>query len=103
MQKVSKEYVDDYSKKLLVPPSLSEKRETLKDKKDIFNTNTLMDLIKARETSLLMLLSEKTIKNTKNVYDIWMLEESDLIQDLALTFGERVCLEETISKMIGAK
>jgi hypothetical protein len=102
MHKVSKEYVDDFAKNLLSPPSLTEKIEVLREKKDIFNTQCLMNLIRARETILLKTLAEKTVKNTKSIYDIWMLEESDLIQDLAHTFGERICLEETIKKMEGS-
>ena len=103
MHKVSKEYVDDFNKKVLIPPSTIEKQDTLKGKKDIFNTNTLMDLIKHRETVLLKNLAEKTINDPKKVYNIWMLEESDLIQELAQTFGERICLEETITKIGGSQ
>lgn len=103
MQKVSKEYVDDYSKKLVSPPSTSENVETIRNKKDIIKTDTLMNLIKLREAALLNLLTDKTVKNNKDIFTIWMLNESDLIQELAATFGERICLEETIEKMKGSK
>jgi acyl-CoA oxidase len=102
MQKVSKEYVDDFSKNILAPPSSTEKPDALKERKDIYNITTLVNLIKLRETALLKLLTDKTVKNTKSIYNIWMLEESDLIQDLAHNFGERMCLEETIRKMEGS-
>lgn len=99
MQKVAKEYVDDYSKNLLLPPSY-EKPDM---RNNIFNIDCLFNLIKFRESVLLKLLTDKTVKNTKSIYQVWMLDESDLIQDLAFTYGERMCLEETILKMKGVK
>ena len=99
MQKVSKEYVDDYSKNLLFPPSY-EKPDL---RNNIFTIDCLFNLIKYREALLLKLLTEKTIKNSKSIYQVWMLEESDLIQDLAFTYGERTCLEESIIKIKGSK
>jgi acyl-CoA oxidase len=99
MQKVSKEYVEDFLKNLVSPPALTEKIETLKEKSDIFNTHCLLDLIRFRETSLLKALADKTVNNITNIYEQWMFKESDLIQDLAMTYGERICLEETLVKM----
>lgn len=96
MHKVSKEYVDDFSKNLISPPSLSVRVEDLKSFKDIMKTDALIDLIRIRETELLKKLTEKTSKNTQDIFTVWMLNESDLIQDLAKTYGERYCLEESL-------
>lgn len=102
MQKVAKEYVEDFLRNLVTPPKASETGDKLLQKKDIFKLCTLMDLIKLREGALLVELSDKTKKNPKEFYEVWMMHESDLIQELAMTFGERVCLEET-TKRIGTK
>lgn len=103
MQKVSKEYVDDFIKNLVTPPKSSDSKEILFQKKDIFKITTLLNLIKVREAALLVELTEKTTKNSKHFYDVWMLNENDLIQELALAFGERICIEESIKKLTDKK
>jgi hypothetical protein len=103
MQKVVKEYVDDYGKGVVQPPQVNESKEALFSKKSIFDINSLMNLIKMRETDLLNALTEKTINNMKNIFELWMLNESDNIQELSFNYGERVCLEESISVLKGTK
>jgi acyl-CoA oxidase len=95
MQKVSKEYVEDFVKGIIESPTTSQPITEIKKKTCIFNTETLLNLIKLRESVLLTTLADTTMKNITNIYDIWMKKESDLIQDLALNFAERYCLEET--------
>jgi acyl-CoA oxidase len=103
IHKVSKEYVDDFSKNLIPisQPSLSEKQ--LSEVSDLLNIEVLQSLIKHREISLLKILSDKTMRNNKGIFDLWMMNESDLIQDLGKTFGERICLEESVKKLGGSK
>jgi acyl-CoA oxidase len=88
MQKVSKEYVEDYIKQVIKAPHFNTV-----SKDNIFNYDSLINLIRLRETALLNDLAEKTMNNMTNIYEIWMLKESDTIQDLAMIFGERYCLE----------
>lgn len=112
MQKVSKEYVDDYSKNKL-PDSVLPKFSTckdvsslkniLKDKTSVFDINTLTDLVKARELILLEELSKLNKQNSQNresIYNYWMNQGSNLIQELAEIFGERVCLDQFINTFI---
>jgi acyl-CoA oxidase len=102
MQKVSKEYVEDFTKKIIEAPKVTEEISSIAKKDCVFNFTTLLNLIKYRETALLNVLTEKTVTNFSNLYQTWMLEESDLIQDLAMMYGERYCLEEC-HKNIGGK
>jgi acyl-CoA oxidase len=91
MQKVSKEYVEDYMKQVIKAPQFN----TLNvNKNSICDYDSLINLIKLREAVLLGDLSEKTMNNLSNIYETWMLKESDTIQDIAMMFGERYCLEE---------
>lgn len=103
MQKVSKEYVEDFAKGVVTPPALTETPEVLKKKIDIFNIETLLNLIKLRESLLLKLLTKKTVTKKNEIFEVWMLNESDLIQDLAKTYGERICLEQSYLKLKGTK
>ncbi len=103
MQKVSKEYVEDFAKQVVSLPSLSESVDTLKSKNNIFDIETLFNLIKLRESLLLKILTKKTVTKKDEIFEVWMLNESDLIQDLAKTFGERICLEQSLLKLKGTK
>jgi len=103
MQKVVKEYVEDYGKGKVEPPKSNESKEALSQKKSIFDIQSLMNLIKLRETDMLNALAEKTLINMKNIFELWMLNESDNIQELAFNYGQRVCLEESIIQLKGTK
>lgn len=110
MQKVSKEYVDDYSKGKLfngVLPVLSnglnigDFKISNENKKSVFNYLHLLDLIKARELILLeelAKLNKESLKSRESIYELWMHQGSDIIQQLAEVFGERICLEHFITK-----
>lgn len=41
-------------------------------------------------------MSTKTKIQNKTIFQVWMLEESDTIQALAKSFGERICVEEFV-------
>ncbi len=103
MQKVSKEYVEDFSKGKLEAPKSTETKQGLFAKKSIFDIDSLMNLIKLREGVLLNNLAEKTMNNLNNIFNLWMLNESDNIQELAMNYGERYCLEESIKALKGTK
>lgn len=103
MQKVSKEYVEDFAKKIVKAPLMSQCPIANSKKDDVLNLEVLLNLIKFRETKLLETLAEKTINNMDNLFQTWMLEESNLIQDLAMTHGERYCLEAAIKEFSNKK
>jgi len=103
MQKVSKEYVEDYSKGKVQPPMANETIQALFAKKSVFDIDSLMNLIKLREGVLLNNLAEKTLNNLNGIFNLWMLNESDNIQELAMNYGERICLEESINVLKGTK
>lgn len=102
MQKVSKEYVEDFVKKTATLPKQTQCPIANSKKTDIFDLETLRNLIVKRELTVLSELSQKTMKNMGNLYQSWMLEESNLIQDVAMIYGERYALEESI-KACGKK
>ncbi len=93
MQKVSKEYVEDFVKKIVEAPKLSQCPLENAKKDDVMQLETLDNLLKVRETKLLESLAEKTMNNMDNLFKVWMLEETNLIQDLAMIHGERYCFE----------
>ena len=98
MQKVSKEYVEDFVKKIVDAPKLAQCNIAIAKKEDVLDLVTLTDLIKFRETKLLEALAEKTMNGMDNLFKTWMLEESNLIQDLAMIHGERYCLEAAVNE-----
>lgn len=100
MQKVSKEYVEDFVKKIVEAPKLTQCPLENSKKDDVCNLETLTNLIKIRETKLLESLAEKTMNNMDNLYKVWMLEETNLIQDLAMIHGERYCLEVALNEYL---
>jgi acyl-CoA oxidase len=40
---------------------------------------------------------ETRVKNGKTLFDVWMYEISDLVQHVALAYGERMCIEEAVA------
>lgn len=66
---------------------------------DIQNLSTLANLIKIRQNSLIHLLNNNIISKTKqnsNLFDVWMYQESDLIQSVALAHGENVLMQQSL-------
>lgn len=113
MQKVSKEYVDDYSKnklatnvlpKLKSASSIQELKSAVKSSKSIIsNLQILLDLVKARELILLSNLSMKNLQYSKtreDIYELWMMQASNEIQELAESFGERIFAEQFLESFI---
>lgn len=66
---------------------------------DVTSPEALLDLLKFRETMLFEKLvndTKKLLKEGKSAYQILMRETSDVMQDLAWTYGERHALEQCI-------
>ena len=43
------------------------------------------------------------MKNGKDLFQIWMKEESDLIQSVAKSYGESICLEQLVTNIYALK
>ncbi|KAJ3043199.1 hypothetical protein HDV00_005519 [Rhizophlyctis rosea] len=96
MQKVTKELLAAYEKRSVTyaPIDTSSSKSW-----DISKFDTVTKLIRAREVMLLQELGKSMsakLKSGKDLFDVWMREESDLIQGVARAFGERICLEKTV-------
>ena len=73
---------------------------------DITALNTLLDLMKFKETMLFTKLvddTKKLLKDGKTPYQILMRETSDTMQDLAWTYGERHAMEQAILSLTKMK
>ena len=96
MQKVTKELLAAYEKGQVKYPQIDYANA---HSWDITKTSTLINLIKVREVILLQSLGksmQSKLKSGKNLFDVWMREESDTIQAVARAYGERMCLEKTL-------
>jgi len=67
---------------------------------DLASVPSLLKLLKARETMLVQelgaALAMKTGKQKKSLYNVWMKEESDTIQNLARAYGEAIMMEQSL-------
>jgi len=96
MQKVSKEVLARIQKrkhifpKVTAPASFDVKSASLKD---------LLYVFVEKEKNLFTQLGhelQSKISSGKSLFEVWMGEESDLIQQSARAFGERIALERFI-------
>lgn len=101
MQKVSKDHLGEFLKNPSVIPKLSQDKESIFsfDQKEKLNLNTVNDLLIIREIFLLKELASRFKDKTTNPFDILMKKESELIQDLALCYGERTCFNICLTKV----
>lgn len=103
MQKVSKEYVEDYIKGVVKEPKAKYTKNHTFNQDNLLDLDLLISLISLKEGHNLKYLAEKTIKtggNSSDIYKVWMLEESNMIQDLAMNYGKRICLEAFINSQL---
>ena len=66
---------------------------------DLADPQTLLSIFKVREATRLLELAKRMQEKTgagEKLFDVWMKQESDLVQAAAHAYGERVCLEQTI-------
>eukprot|EP00455_Lapot_gusevi_P050031 TRINITY_DN719_c0_g1_i2.p2 TRINITY_DN719_c0_g1~~TRINITY_DN719_c0_g1_i2.p2 ORF type:complete len:699 (+),score=303.14 TRINITY_DN719_c0_g1_i2:67-2097(+) len=105
MQKVAKEILAfAQQNKHRMPKVSGVSSETLDLKKAIGSgdTKTLLWLFVAREQRLLMQLGktlQSKMKGGQALFDIWMKQESDLVQGVARAYGERVVVEQCIEQL----
>lgn len=103
MQKVSKEYVSDYIAGRVSKQNAKYSKSDLCLVEAIVDIDHMLSLIKHRENSILEDLSNKTMKakgNEKEIYNIWMLNESNSIQSLAFCYGKRLSLEAFLASSL---
>jgi acyl-CoA oxidase len=99
MQKVAKELLAAFEEGHVTYPSFEKKLTDLK------SIEALVYLMKAKEFYLLSTLKKTVdggISTGKKIYDIWMKEQSDLIQATAKAYGERICVDEFV-RIIGVE
>lgn len=104
MQKVTKELLTAYeTKKVSYAPIDASGAQGW----SVTLPSTLLSLVKLREIRLLDELSanmkSKLGPGKKSLFDVWMKEESDLIQGTAKAYGERICLESILAATAAEK
>lgn len=96
MVKVCKDMLTNVNKKGHKLPMPTRSVEELAALSDISDITTLCDLLRFREVSLfkeLVSTTKRLLKEGKSPYEVLMRETSDVMQDLAATYGERQTLE----------
>lgn len=96
MQKVTKELLAGIQQGQVKYPQLKKREYNVKVVAD------LIELVRFREIILIADL-QKTMQTKMSagapLFQVWMLEESDLIQAVSKSYGERICLEQmTLAK-----
>ena len=95
-QKVTKELIDNLRSGKAELPKMKNSSNQLINEKNFENLVILRDFLVFREVFLI-----KKIQNTlitglskgKTVYQVWMSEASNLIQDVARAYGERIIID----------
>lgn len=104
MQKVSKELLGLLNKNKYEFGNLLKFKSG--DEANFENFNYLYHLFNQREKRILFELAKRMklkMKKGSTIFDIWMKQESDLVQDLARSYGERICLEQFMKATLSAK
>jgi len=106
MVKICKDMITNVTKKGHKLPQMTNcPFRTIAKLGNIVDLNIMLDLLKFRETMLFQKLVEDTKTLTKKVggYQVLMRETSDVMQNLAMTYGERNTLEYCISQLKSLK
>lgn len=93
MQKVTKEYVEDYLKKVITLPQPKYSKEAHEKFDNILEVDILLSLLSHRENHLTEYLANLTMSNPGQIYENWMLNENENIQSLAMHYGKRFSAE----------
>ncbi|KAI8929110.1 acyl-CoA dehydrogenase/oxidase [Entophlyctis helioformis] len=101
MQKVAKELLAAVDAKQVVYPKLDTTGTT---KLDITRGESLIKLVKLKENALVSELGQnmKTkLGAGKPLFEVWMTQESDLIQATSKAYGESICLDQILLALQG--
>ena len=78
-------------------------RRQIPQQDSVTDLETLTNLVYYREVAELKqmteILQKKVMTEAKKFFDVWMYEISDNIQQLALAYGERICLESAMLRV----
>lgn len=100
MQKVAKELLAGVQNKSITLPTVKDPKNILQ--LDLSQYNNSLQLMMLREQVLIKelgtTLQQKMAKGS-TLFDVWMKEESDLIQGLARAHGERICMEQFVKQV----
>ena len=105
MQKVAKELMTSVQ---MGEYSFGETKKPLAEMgvlEDISDIDNLLDLIRIREfevaSELGNVTQDKMFNQKKNIYDIWMKENNENVQETAFAFGDRVVAELIVAQLKG--
>lgn len=102
MQKVSKELLGAVQKGVVQLPQIDTSKIA---QWDLTTLDSLLKLFQLRENHLIQELGNSLAEGLgkgKSLFDIWMKEQSDVIQACAKAYGERIVLEQFISNVQSA-
>ncbi|KAJ2998718.1 hypothetical protein HDV02_004163 [Globomyces sp. JEL0801] len=94
MQKVCKELLTAVAKKEVVYPKYKPQSFDVTKFDDLLTMIKLREVMLVKQTATVM---RSKMGDGKPLFDVWMKEESDLIQATAKSFGERICAEQMIA------
>lgn len=99
MQKVAKELLAAVQAKTIVLAPVKDAKNVVNW--DLTSIESLFGLLSLREQMLLSelgsTLDRKIKKEKQPLFDVWMKQESDLIQGVARAHGERICMEQFVA------
>ncbi|KAJ3085618.1 hypothetical protein HK102_013990 [Quaeritorhiza haematococci] len=98
MQKVAKELLSGFEKGKVKYSSALHSADTTT--LDVTKFENLVTVVRKRELVLLTQLGKNMsskLKSGAKLFDVWMKQESDLIQGTAKAYGERVCLDAFVN------
>ena len=99
MQKVSKELLSDLQSGRIKLPTPSKTPKQLLQVRDLNDLTVLRDLMATKEIAMVERLQGALatgIGKGKSIFNVWMGEESNSIQGLARTYGERFIVDSCI-------
>lgn len=103
IQKVCKEYTADLAKGKIENPAMTMCPEKDLPKLDkIDNLDVILNLLRFRlttlSTDLMMRMQKKVLEEKRPLFDVWMYEESDIIQDCGTCYGEHMSYSATLNQ-----
>lgn len=101
-QKVTKEIMIMLGKGQFQSAKPSKSKGALQKEKSPTELETQIDLVRFRENLLIQELQGQTqtkVQNGGNIYEIWMRQDNELVQNLAKSFGERIVVEFALERI----
>lgn len=103
MQKVTKELMTSVQMGEYSFGEVKRTKEQLAALEDVTDVDCLLELIRLREyevvTELANITQDKMFNAGKNIYDIWMKENNDTVQETAFVFGDRIVAEFCVGQL----